>query len=252
MPNNETIEERIRSVEQNATETARESAAAQINFADQHRNADEMIRRIKAKHENAGARPDALAATIKEGKTAYRLEVTMASEAAEAIYGTDNGPLAFHSSGNATAEALRTSMWLCSSLRSRPDNPLTRIAELLASRHAQASLQPPWIDAVLKLDSSDHTAEALDELFAQVDQMLSAQEFDAVDKVIAAMPLEGPSLSLMMGLLSITRPAADHLPSRERFFERVYRLCKAMRRDAESLLGGLRKGENDGPRPLGG
>ena len=99
---------------------------------------------------------------------------------------------------------------------------------------------PDWMLVTLDLDRDDKSDAALDELFDRIDPLLTAGEFGKIDGIIAAMPVEGPSLTLMMGLLSITRPAGEHLPSRPRYFERVYRLCKAMRRDAELLLGGLR------------
>ena len=95
---------------------------------------------------------------------------------------------------------------------------------------------PAWLQALLELDKKGQSDAALDELFDRIDEMLSASEYEMVDGILGCMPLEGPSLTLMMGLLSITRPAAEHLPSRARYFERVYRLCTAMRRDAESLL----------------
>jgi hypothetical protein len=101
-------------------------------------------------------------------------------------------------------------------------------------------LLPDWMRVVLKLDRDDKSDAALDELLDRIDAMLTAGEFGKVDGILAAMPVEGPSLTLMMGLLSITRPAREQLTSRSRYFDRVYRLCKAMRRDADLLLGGLR------------
>jgi len=99
---------------------------------------------------------------------------------------------------------------------------------------------PAWLHALIELDNKGQSDAALDELFDRIDEMLSASEYEKVDSILANMPLEGPSLTLMMGVLSITRPAAEHLPSRVRYFDRVYRLCTAMRRDADSLLRGLK------------
>jgi hypothetical protein len=93
---------------------------------------------------------------------------------------------------------------------------------------------------VLMLDEEDQSDAALDELFDGVEPSLLSEQYAVVDQLLSSMPVEGPSLTLMMGLLSITRPAAGHLPARAHFFNRVYRLCKAMRRDADALLGGLR------------
>jgi hypothetical protein len=100
---------------------------------------------------------------------------------------------------------------------------------------------PKWLQNAMALDASDSTIPAMDIVFDNVDDLLSAGKFEEVNVIIEQVPLEGPSLSFLMGVLTITLPAADRLPSRARFFARLYRLCKAMGRDAEDLLGGLRR-----------
>jgi hypothetical protein len=240
MPNDAAFDARLRSVERAATEAAKELAAPDGgNFADAHRNAEEMIEWMQQKYESAGARVDTLSATVRSGKTANRSEVIMDATAAERLFGAPT----LGSSRRLPPQSLSAKQqFVLSYLRSYTAHlhgKLPRELQLLAGTPTRA-IVPAWKQAILQMDENGKTALALDTLFAQIDSMLSAGEFDKVDDVVAAMPVEGPSLSLMLGLLSITRPAADRLPSRQRFFTRVYRLCQAMRRDAESLLGGLR------------
>jgi hypothetical protein len=235
----ETMDERLRSIERTATKAALESAQS----ADLHRDAEEMIRWIKQRHEAAGATPDAISATVRSGGTSIRLEVTMGGTAAAKLYGApgyaDNGsrkvsPLV------AARRAASRSRSNSSGSTAPPSGTVTdRLLELLTAGASRPRL-PSWMEAVLRLDENGQTGVALDELLSGINSPLAASEFEKVDRILAAMPVEGPSLSLMMGLLSITRPASTHLPSRALFFARVHRLCKAMRRDAESLLGGLR------------
>lgn len=241
MPTNDTLDRRLRSVEQNATAAAHAPASVNSNqFAVAQRSANEMIQRIKERYEKAGARPDALAATVSQSGISYRLEVTMESATAEALYGPATDA---RNRDDALARAF-------ANMREQISGPqrsglathwqdLAQRLEFLRARLDQPSL-PEWMQIVLRLDEENQPDSALDELFRRIDALLSSREFQEVDDALAVMPVEGPSLTVMMGLLSITRPAAEHLSSRERFFNRVYRLCKAMRRDADSLLGGLR------------
>ncbi len=241
MPNSDTIDARLRSVEQTATEAAKVPGFPESgNFADANRNAEEMVELMKRRYENAGARIDALSATVKSGETAFRSEVTLDTAAAERLFGTPSRAITSSTPGR-TIASKRDLMLLSIYARyaSRSRNALAQELQGVVLRSNRPTL-PTWMQSVLTMDANDQTAPALDEMFNQIDSMLSAGELTGVDEIVAAMPVEGPSLSLMMGLLSITRPAAERLPSRDQFFARVYRLCKAMRRDADLLLGGLK------------
>jgi hypothetical protein len=241
MRNNATLDERLRTVERRAAEAAKGAASPHPEyFAEANRSAEEMIRLISEKHEKAGVQPDVVAAAVKRGETAYRLEVTMDAVAAEALFGTPGGASKVPLGSRQRREKKGAQFqWSSNATRSFVWNDGVISRQLLASPTHERTL-PDWVQSVLRLDETDQTAAALDTLFGRIDSMLSASDFDKVDGIVAGMPIEGPSLSLMMGLLSITRPAAEHLPSRQEFFTRVYRLCRAMGRDAESLLSGLR------------
>jgi hypothetical protein len=106
---------------------------------------------------------------------------------------------------------------------------------------AASDEMPKWLQDAMELDSQEKTMPAMDILFDNIDGLLTAGRFDEVDQIFLRVPLEGPSLTFLMGILTTTMPAGDRLPSRARFFDRLYRLCKAMGRDAEDLLGGLRR-----------
>lgn len=99
---------------------------------------------------------------------------------------------------------------------------------------------PNWLKTAIDLDARDETMPAMDLLFDHVDRLLVASDLNEVNRIITLVPLEGPSLSFLMGVLTITLPAADRLPDRSKFFSRLHRLCKAMGRDPVKLLDGLR------------
>lgn len=246
MPDHANLDERtLRSVEESATEAVKTQTAPKAgNFAEGQRTPEEMLALMRQKYEKAGAKIDALSATVKPGETAYRSEITMDAAAAEQLFGMDQ---AQNSLSVQRMPMRRTSYRVVRSTQNRPSalavDSHERIVQLLQlsgmRTHYKQGL-PEWMHTVIELDRAANTDAALDMLFKQVDSMLSKGELEDVNAILAAMPLEGPSLTLMMGVLSITRPASQHLASREKFFNRVYALCKAMRRDADALLGGLR------------
>lgn len=235
MAGNETLEERMRSVERNAAHAAILPESADRGFGEAHRSAEKMIEIMREKYERAGARIDALSVTVKADQTAFRSEVTLNQAAAEALFGK---PCEARKR-NWRAEAMWAPFRIA--LTRRPDTLVDQSGQQFEqfAQIRQPSL-PDWMQPILKLDEAGQSDAALDDLFDRIDPMLISEQFGKIDAIIASMPVEGPSLTLMMGLLSISRPAAEHLPARARFYGRVFRLCKAMRRDAELLLAGLR------------
>lgn len=231
----ETLDERMRSVEKIAIDSTGESAIDE-RFDEARRNADLTLSMMRETYEGAGARIDCLSATIRPHETAFRSEVTMSQDAADKVFGK---PVPTQQRQMPQRWRRRNQVTPLSISDHSGSETVSQFAELLREQLRRPSL-PQWMHEVVRLDGEDHADAALEELFDQIDSLLSSGEFAKVDDIFPAMPVEGPSLTLMMGLLSITRPASEHLPSRNRYFERVYRLCKAMRRDAESLLGGLR------------
>lgn len=220
MPSTDTLsQERLRSIEQTAGEAATATTSAESPFLAARQSTDETLQRLKEKCEGVGANVESLSATLRPDGTTIRLEGSMSKAAAEELFG-----LTTTQQKQRQAEMLQ--IW-------------RKQVQGLLERFRQSALTD-WMESILKLDQSNQSDAAFDELFDRIDLMLSSAGYAKIDAILAAMPVEGPSLTLMMGLLSMTRPAAQHLPSRQRFFDRVYRLCNAMRRDAETLLGGLR------------
>jgi hypothetical protein len=231
MPSTDALAEQLRSVDERATKAAAQSSS-EFGFAEARRSAEEVIGLMIEKYEGVGARIDALSATGTPGDIAIRQEVTMSQAAAEKLFGAPNTRARI-------AAVVHSQRIGFSSMRVKSRDDREQLVRHFRARQVQPTL-PDWMQAVRKLDENGQSDAALDEMFDHIDSMLSSQEFSDVDAILGAMPVEGPSLTLMMGLLSITRPAAQHLPSRRQYFDRVFRLCNAMRRDADSLLGGLR------------
>lgn len=241
MPSTDTLsQEKLRSIEQAATEAATASPSNEPAFSEARESADETIKRVKEKCERVGASVESLSATVqRSGTTIIRYEGAMSEAAAEALFGLFPAPAPQQK--RQQAQILHLRHLRNRFVRLQTETPAHAIAlrDLLARVISQPVL-PDWMRPVLKEDQRGQSDVALDEMFDHIDPMLSSGKYSEINAILAAMPVEGPSLTLMMGLLSITRPAAQYLPSRKRFFDRVYRLCKAMRRDAETLLGGLR------------
>lgn len=236
MPSTDVLTEQLRSFDERATKAAAAQLSSEAVFAESRRSAEETIELMREKYEGVGARVDALSATGTPGNIAIRQEVTMSQAAAEKLFGAPNTLARIAADARAWYVGF-------SPVRARPkDDARERLLQSFREFAAQPDQPtlPYWMRAVRVLDEKGQADAALDDMFDRIDPMLSSGQYNKVDAILAAMSVEGPSLTLMMGLLSITRPAAQHLPSRQRFFERVYRLCKAMRRDAELLLGGLR------------
>jgi len=99
---------------------------------------------------------------------------------------------------------------------------------------------PTWLVDALDADGRGESSAALDIIFRKMDQLLRDGNFPEVDRVVRCAPIEGTSLTVLLGLLSITLPASQHLPSRDSFFDQIWKACVARGRNAEKLLGGLR------------
>jgi len=77
-----------------------------------------------------------------------------------------------------------------------------------------------WLNEIYQLDLDDKTDAAIDVLFDHVDDLLSAGEFDQCDEVLKDLDPNRLSNALIVAVLSITKAAGGHLPSRFHFAER--------------------------------
>lgn len=109
-----------------------------------------------------------------------------------------------------------------------------------------------WFADAVEADRLKRKAAAVDILFEHTDGLLREGRFREVDHLLRLTPTEGPSLTFLIGLLSITLPASQHLPARQPLFDRVWQVCVARGRNADKLLGGLRQWSTiDGTGPCG-
>jgi hypothetical protein len=67
--------------------------------------------------------------------------------------------------------------------------------------------------------AKDFPSERLDAIFNAVDELLLAGQFDLVDAMLTADPAKMPIVK-MVGLLSISRAAEEHLPNYAAFYSR--------------------------------
>lgn len=74
------------------------------------------------------------------------------------------------------------------------------------------------IDALVANGFQD---SANDVVFECIDDMLLAGDFEGVDAVLAEAPLDGLTPAVALGYLTITHAAAQHLPGRPAFVDRV-------------------------------
>jgi hypothetical protein len=98
-----------------------------------------------------------------------------------------------------------------------------------------------WLGDVYSLVARDRFDAAIDILFRNVDALLLAGQFDRCDDLLRAIDLKRLDTNLLVGALSITLSAADKLPGRAHFVERVARHLESVAPGrVERLLVGLR------------
>ena len=100
---------------------------------------------------------------------------------------------------------------------------------------------PAWLAEIYGHVQRSQPDSAIDVLFAEFDDLLSGGDFAAADDVLTGLDLYRLDTSLLVGALSISAAASEHLPGRGRFVERVEaRLQQLAPGRVERLMSGLR------------
>ena len=106
----------------------------------------------------------------------------------------------------------------------------------------EAPAAPPmWLtDVYSKVDMAEPD-DAIDVLFEQVDLLLEQERFATCNALLLAIDPKRLDTSLLIAALSITLPAAEHLPNRKQFSASVEERIRELAPErAERLLSGLR------------
>lgn len=90
-----------------------------------------------------------------------------------------------------------------------------------------------------QLENAGEPARALDLIYDEVDDALLRGDFAAVDAIFPPLLPDTLSVRIILGLLSITAVAAEHLPSRRAFYMAAYDSLESRGRDAERYVGRL-------------
>ncbi len=98
-----------------------------------------------------------------------------------------------------------------------------------------------WVDEMLSLDASEKYRKTLDILFTNLDKLHIEGKFQESDEVIRSLNFEKLSVTLIVGILTITLPAKDKLNNRESFFNKAEAFFKETEPErAYNLLRGLK------------
>jgi hypothetical protein len=98
-----------------------------------------------------------------------------------------------------------------------------------------------WLGDVYSLVARNRFDAAIDILFRNVDELLLTGQFNRCNDLLRAIDLGRLDTNLLVGTLSITVSAADKLPGRAHFVERVAKRLESMAPGrVERLLVGLR------------
>lgn len=98
-----------------------------------------------------------------------------------------------------------------------------------------------WLDRVYSLVASGETDDAVDLIFDFVDDRLLEGDAARVDDLLVTTDVKRLDTTLMLAVLSITKPASDQLCNRAAFLRRVEaRLRLEEPERMERLLSGLR------------
>lgn len=83
-----------------------------------------------------------------------------------------------------------------------------------------------WLDKAAKLEADGKPDDALDVIYDTLDDLIIAGEYDFVDNIISRIDVTKYSLHLLLGVASVTYYAAERLPLRTAFVDKVKKIFK--------------------------
>jgi hypothetical protein len=96
-----------------------------------------------------------------------------------------------------------------------------------------------WFTEALELFTSGKREKTLDMVYDIVDNMLLSARFNEVDEFLSDVDVSRVPTVILVGILTITLPACDSLPTRASFFEAVRLECERRGETDPGLLKGL-------------
>lgn len=101
--------------------------------------------------------------------------------------------------------------------------------------------EEPWVLQMYDLVASKRLEEAIDLLYDNVDDMLLEGKMQECDDILQQIDIRRLDSYLMIGLLSITLSASEHLPHRKVLVEEIENYLRATEPErADALMKGLR------------
>lgn len=100
---------------------------------------------------------------------------------------------------------------------------------------------PKMFKDAIRLETKGLDCQSLDVIYRTIDNEMLAGRFYELDMFLRVLIELTADLSIdhMLGYLTITKAAADHLPGRINFFSKVKEELQSRGEDAETILTGL-------------
>lgn len=97
-----------------------------------------------------------------------------------------------------------------------------------------------WLPQLYQLVAAGRTTKAIDLLFGKVDSLLCAGSFEEIDALLRTIEVDCLDTTLLVGVLSITVSAKNHLRDRAALAKRIEQRLKLLAPDRiDRLLTGL-------------
>ena len=97
----------------------------------------------------------------------------------------------------------------------------------------------PWFDAALKLERRGKRTSAVTAIFISINELMKEKKFSTINDFLKSLDATDYSLSILEGILSITRPISSHLSARNKFLQDVRAEVTSCGEDPDEALRGL-------------